>query len=80
MRPQSGNEILEEAKKYTQQHHGDPYLWHIWAANVRKAVEQHQKTMDDKIFILNEDGKHYDIDPDAVDEDDDAYQRAMSGI
>ena len=73
---QSANEIIEEAKHNPA---GDSYTLQIWVELVHRAVKDHKKTMDDKIFILDKDGRHYTINPDACDKDD-AYERAMSGI
>ena len=79
MKHQSANEIIEEARQYAEDHDSDPLVFQVWVANVEKALEQHGKTADDKIFILQDDGKQYVIDPDYCDVDG-AYQRAMSGI
>lgn len=78
MNAQSGNEIIEEARH--QPEATDVLLFDIWTKNVERAVSQHGKTMDDKIFILEEDGRHYMIDPNCVHNVQEAYDRAMKGI
>lgn len=76
---QSGNEILEEARKMPEAL--DRVLFDIWEKVIRKAVASHNKSMDDKIFILDEYGTEFIIDSDMiVDTDSDAYDRAMKGI
>ena len=78
MKPQSANEVIEEAKQYIDTY-VDPDIWQMWAHEIQKVVKQLGKTMEDKIFILNDDGKHYTISSDSNDIDD-AYDRAMRGI
>lgn len=75
---QSANEVIEETKRLPESK-SEPLLFEIWAATIRLAAIKAGKSEDDRIFILDEDGKAYVVDPDALDVRD-AYDRAMSGI
>lgn len=82
MKAQSANEIIEEARNDPTTS-VDPFLWQFWVANVESAVRGNGATMDDKIFILDEDGRHYSIDPEYANQTqqaEDAYDRAMKGL
>lgn len=81
MKPISGNDVLDEAEDNSPADLWDLQIFNVWKEMIEQTVERHGKTMDDNIFVMNEDGTHYDVVVDKKRESaDDAYDRAMRGI
>jgi DNA-binding PucR family transcriptional regulator len=75
---QSANELIEEARDYAASH--DLPILEAWEAAILEQAHLRQLSADDKIFVLSDDKKSYDIILDQQDPTSDAYDRAMSGI
>ena len=75
---QSANEIIEEARAYAASR--DLPILDAWEEAVLEQAHLRHLSADDKIFVLNDDLKSYDIVWEPTDDNSDAYNRAMSGI
>jgi hypothetical protein len=76
MKALSANDIIEESISSDKVDRDDA-VFDIWVRMFENTVKAHGKTMDDDIFVMNEDGIMYDV---VVENTDDAYNRAMSGV
>ena len=78
MKPISGNEVIAEAEDGMDQDIYDVQIFTVWKGMIEQAALLNGKTMDDKIFVMSEDGTQYDV---VIPSDaDKAYDRAMQGI